>query len=291
MSAGRPCRARRGGRCRSRCRPHDPPLTRKRPGLPGDAVPLEDLSRRVEQAVGACACGEAADRQRVEGAVVVAVEQGRVEGVAPGEEAAVGPARGLLPFELGGKPPAMPALGREPGRIGHGIAVRDHHHGMILPPRRRPAVRPRMAAGALVGVDQPIAAPGLRIDVGDAMARGGHERLVLGVGDQGARDEEAVERLGPARALAVVPAALPRPGVAIGRLVKPVGVLALGRIGARDEGAGGNLDHLRHDRAGGLCWAREQRAGGDETGDECGAEGDHRTSVAPRPPGAGVTKS
>ena len=107
------------------------------------------------------------------------------------------------------------------------------------------------------------------------MAGGVHERLVLGVGDQRARDEEAFQRLGPARALAVVPAALARDGVAVGGLVEPVAVLPLGRVGARDEGAGGNLDHIRRCYAAGVSRAREGRAGERETECEQGAGEDH----------------
>ena len=155
---------------------------------------------------------------------------------------------------------------------------------MVLAPRRRISVRPRVATGALVKVDQPVAAPGLGIDIGHAMARGIHERLVLGVGDRRARDEEALQRLGPARALAFVPAALPRAGVAVGRLVQLVGVLPLGRVGARDEGAGGNLDHGRGNRGSGVGGAREGSDGDREAyGEQSSGEG-HRSTLFAGPP-------
>ena len=162
--------------------------------------------------------------------------------------------------------------------------MRDQHHGMVFASRRRGSIHPRMAAGALIGVDQPVASPGLGIDIRHAMARGGHERRVLGVGDQRTGYEEALQRRGPARALAIVPAALPCSGVAVSRLVQLVGVLPFGRTGARDEGPGGNLDHGRGRHGAGMGGAREDCAGDRETHGQQSSDGGHRATLfASRP--------
>ena len=124
-------------------------------------------------------------------------------------------------------------------------------------------------------MDQPVAAPGLGIDIGHAMARGIHERLVLGVRDRRARDEEALQRLGHAPALAVVPAALPRSGMAVGRLVELIGVLPLGRVGARDEGASRNLHDLGRDRGFSVGSTRESGAREREAEGEQGSKQHH----------------
>ena len=168
--------------------------------------------------------------------------------------------------------------------------MRDQHHGMVLAPWRRGSIHPRMAAGALIGVDQPVAAPGLGIDIRHAMARGGHERRVLGVVDQRTGYEEALQRRGPARALAIVPAALPCSGVAVSRLVQLVGVLPFGRTGARDEGPGGNLDHGRGRHV--PAWEVPAKTA-PETARHTASKA--RTEVIARlyrePPGGGVTKN
>ena len=280
MSAGRPCRA-AGRQMPQPLSSQDPPLTRKRPGLPADAVHSKTLTRRIEQAVGARAAGPAAHRQGIERARVVAVEQRGVERIAPGEDAAVRAARGLLPFELGREPPPEPGLGRKPGGIGPRVVVGDQHHRMVLPPRRRPALGPRMAAGALEGMDQPVAAPGLGIDIGDTVARGVHKCRIVGIGDEGAGDEEASQRPLPARAFAVVPAALPCTGVAVGCLVEPVAVLPFGCVGAGDEGAGGNLDQRRNGHVPGVGGACHEHSGDGESGDAHGTRDNHRTRLVP----------
>ena len=149
MSAGRPWPRRRATDAAAAVVPRSA-LDEEAPRIAGRGGPLEGHACRIEQAVRACTGWKAADRQRVEGAGIVAVQQSGVVRIAPGEDAAVHTARGLLPFELGGKPPGAPGLGREPGRVGIGVVVRNHDHGMVFAPRRRNSLRPRVAAGALV---------------------------------------------------------------------------------------------------------------------------------------------
>jgi len=86
--------------------------------------PFKDLSGGIKQAKRALAGFEFRDRRRVERSLIVTVEPGRIEFVAPGETPAVSAPGSLYPFLLGRQPPFT--AGFFHSAISH---RRARHHG------------------------------------------------------------------------------------------------------------------------------------------------------------------
>jgi len=150
--------------------------------------PFVYLSRRIEYTVGAGASRIGAYGLGIERPPVVAVQQRRVEHIAPGKSSAIASPRRFFPLRFAWQPPSIPGYIAQPRRISFGIRRTYQHYRVTSPVGRWMRIHPGKAPGTRIRMNQSICFPGRSIYVWCCITGCIYERSVLPIRDRCARD-------------------------------------------------------------------------------------------------------